>query len=131
MQWGRLNRVALFAFTRMAGSDPASTPRSPGTHAGSDALNPAKIAPFTLALLSEQAREVKSQVFVVRSKEFYLMSQRRTIRTARNDAGWTVGSCLAWGHPDVQAGVVPTGPVARRVQLIRSDGLRPRTLLSL
>ena len=58
-----------------------------------------KIAPFTLALLSDQAREVTGQIFGVRNNEIFLFSQPRPIRTMHNAEGWSVQSCVERAIP--------------------------------
>ncbi|ODV44502.1 3-hydroxyacyl-CoA dehydrogenase [Cupriavidus sp. UYMMa02A] len=95
----RSNCIAPFAFTRMVGSIPAETPEAKARMQVLMRMEPGKIAPFTLALLTDEARDVNGQIFGVRSNEIYLMSQPRPIRTAHNDAGWTVQSCVERAIP--------------------------------
>ncbi|RDK06050.1 3-hydroxyacyl-CoA dehydrogenase, partial [Cupriavidus lacunae] len=66
-----------------------------------------KIAPFTLALLSDQARHITGQIFGVRNNEIYLFSQPRPVRTAHNSEGWTVASCVERAIPMLQGSFTP------------------------
>ena len=95
----RSNCIAPFAFTRMVGSIPAETPEAKARMQVLMRMEPGKIAPFTLALLTDEAKDVNGQIFGVRSNEIYLMSQPRPIRTAHNDASWTVQSCVERAIP--------------------------------
>lgn len=90
----RSNLIAPFAFTRMVGSIPTSTPEQKERMKSLMTLEADKIAPFTLALLSDQGSGVTGQIFGVRNNEIYLFSQPRPIRTAHNSEGWTVQSCI-------------------------------------
>jgi NAD(P)-dependent dehydrogenase (short-subunit alcohol dehydrogenase family) len=103
----RSNCIAPFAFTRMVGSIPADTPEAQARMKIHMRMEPGKIAPFTLALLTDQAKDVNGQIFGVRSNEIYLMSQPRPIRTAHNDAGWTVESCLERAIPMFRPSLFP------------------------
>jgi len=90
----RSNLIAPFAFTRMVGSIPTDTPEQKERMKTLRTLEADKIAPFTLALLSDQAKEVSGQIFGVRNNEIYLFSQPRPIRTAHSGEGWTVQACI-------------------------------------
>ncbi|MFC4522565.1 SDR family NAD(P)-dependent oxidoreductase [Cupriavidus pinatubonensis] len=103
----RSNCIAPFAFTRMVGSIPANTPEAVERMKIHMRMEPGKIAPFTLALLTDQAKDVNGQIFGVRSNEIYLMSQPRPIRTAHNDQGWTVESCLERAIPMFRPSLFP------------------------
>ncbi|MEM5429226.1 SDR family NAD(P)-dependent oxidoreductase [Cupriavidus oxalaticus] len=103
----RSNCIAPFAFTRMVGSIPANTPEAEARMKIHMRMEPGKIAPFTLALLTDQAKDVNGQIFGVRSNEIYLISQPRPIRTAHNDQGWTVESCLERAIPMFRPSLFP------------------------
>ena len=47
------------------------------------------IAPFVVALASDEGKGVTGQIFGVRNNEIYLFSQPRPIRTAHTADGWT------------------------------------------
>ena len=103
----RSNLIAPFAFTRMVGSIPTDTPEQKERMKTLMTLEADKIAPFTLALLSDQARGVTGQIFGVRNNEIYLFSQPRPIRTAHNGEGWTVQSCIDRALPMFQPSLYP------------------------
>jgi NAD(P)-dependent dehydrogenase (short-subunit alcohol dehydrogenase family) len=103
----RSNCIAPFAFTRMVGSIPTNTPEAEARMKIHMRMEPGKIAPLTLALLTDQAKDVNGQIFGVRSNEIYLMSQPRPIRTAHNDQGWTVESCLERAIPMLRPSLFP------------------------
>ncbi|KJK21376.1 3-hydroxyacyl-CoA dehydrogenase [Burkholderiaceae bacterium 16] len=98
----RSNCIAPFAFTRMVGSIPTTTPEAAERMKINMTLEAGKIAPFTLALLSNQGKQITGQVFGVRNNEIYLFSQPRPIRTAHASEGWTVQSCIERAIPMLQ-----------------------------
>ena len=66
-----------------------------------------KIAPFTLALLTDGAQSVSGQIFGVRNNEIYLFSQPRPIRSAHASEGWTVESCVERAIPMLKGSFFP------------------------
>jgi NAD(P)-dependent dehydrogenase (short-subunit alcohol dehydrogenase family) len=103
----RSNCIAPFAFTRMVDSIPTNTPEAQARMKINMTLEAGKIAPFTLALLSDQGKHVTGQVFGVRNNEIYLFSQPRPIRTAHAGEGWTVQSCVERAIPMLQGSFYP------------------------
>ena len=85
----RSNAVAPFAWTRMVSSIPAETPEQQKRVDGLKKLVPERLAPFAVAICSDQAKNVTGQVFGVRNNEIYLFSQSRPIRTAHTSDQWT------------------------------------------
>ena len=85
----RSNAVAPFAWTRMVSSIPNETPEQQKRVEGLKKLVPERLAPFAVAICSDQAKHVTGQVFGVRNNEIYLFSQSRPIRTAHTADGWT------------------------------------------
>jgi NAD(P)-dependent dehydrogenase (short-subunit alcohol dehydrogenase family) len=85
----RSNAVAPFAWTRMVSSIPTDTPEQQQRVEGLKKLVPERLAPFAVAICSDQAKHVNGQVFGVRNNEIYLFSQSRPIRTAHTADGWT------------------------------------------
>lgn len=84
------NCIAPFAWTRMVGTIPTDTPEQQERVEGLKRMVPERIAPFTVALLSDAGRAaVNGQVFGVRNNEIYLFSQNRPIITAHTGDGWT------------------------------------------
>jgi NAD(P)-dependent dehydrogenase (short-subunit alcohol dehydrogenase family) len=98
----RSNCIAPFAFTRMVGSIPTDTPEKAARMKTLQTMEADKIAPFTLALLSDEAKHVNAQIFGVRNNEIFLFSQPRPIRTAHAGEGWTVRSCIERALPMFQ-----------------------------
>ncbi|RQR22034.1 SDR family NAD(P)-dependent oxidoreductase [Burkholderia sp. Bp9143] len=103
----RSNCIAPFAFTRMVGTIPTDTPEGEARMKINMRLEAAKIAPFTLALLSDGAKHVTGQIFGVRNNEVYLFSQPRPIRSAHASEGWTVQSCIDRAIPMLQGSFFP------------------------
>ncbi len=85
----RSNAVAPFAWTRMIDSIPSDTPEQKARVDGLKKLVPEKIAPFVVALASNEGQNVTGQIFGVRNNEIYLFSQPRPIKTAHTADGWT------------------------------------------
>lgn len=85
----RSNAVAPFAWTRMIDSIPTDTPAQQKRVEGLKKLDADKIAPFVVALCSDQGAHVTGQIFAVRNNEIFLFSQPRPIRTAHTADGWT------------------------------------------
>ncbi|CAJ95193.1 Dehydrogenase [Cupriavidus necator H16] len=103
----RSNCIAPFAFTRMVDSVPANTPEALERRKVNMRLEAGKIAPFTLALLADEAKHVNAQVFGVRNNEVFLFSQPRPIRSAHRSEGWTVQSCVEHAIPMLKSSFVP------------------------
>jgi NAD(P)-dependent dehydrogenase (short-subunit alcohol dehydrogenase family) len=85
----RSNAVAPFAWTRMIDSIPTDTPEQKKRVDTLKTLDANKIAPFVVALCSDQGASVTGQIFGVRNNEIFLFSQPRPIRTAHTADGWT------------------------------------------
>lgn len=85
----RSNAVAPFAWTRMIDSIPTDTPEQQKRVDGLKRLDADKIAPFVVALCSDQGATVTGQIFAVRNNEIFLFSQPRPIRAAHTADGWT------------------------------------------
>lgn len=85
----RSNAVAPFAWTRMIDSIPTDTPEQQKRVDGLKKLDANKIAPFVVALTSDEGAKVTGQIFGVRNNEIFLFSQPRPIRTAHTSDGWT------------------------------------------
>lgn len=95
----RSNCIAPFAFTRMLGAIPTDTPEGAERMKVNLRLEAGKIAPFTCALLTDDATDVTGQIFGVRGNEIFLFSQPRPIRSAHDGDGWTVEGCLERAIP--------------------------------
>jgi len=85
----RSNCVMPFAWSRLIGSLPEETPEEQQRVARFKSMDPEKIAPLTVFLCSELAREVTGQIFAARKNEVFLMSQSRPLRSLHRANGWT------------------------------------------
>jgi NAD(P)-dependent dehydrogenase (short-subunit alcohol dehydrogenase family) len=94
----RSNCIAPFAWTRMVGTIPA-TPENAARLEVAKKMTPDKVAPFTVALCSDAAKDVTGQIFGVRRNEIILFSQPRPIRTVHTAEGWTPQSCIDTALP--------------------------------
>jgi NAD(P)-dependent dehydrogenase (short-subunit alcohol dehydrogenase family) len=89
------NCIAPFAWTRMVGTIPTETPEQQKRVEGLKKMVPEKIAPFTVALLSDEGRKnVNAQIFGVRNNEIYFFSQNRPAVVAHDGDGWTPDSVI-------------------------------------
>ena len=103
----RSNCIAPFAFTRMVSSIPTDTPEGLARTKVNQQMEVAKIAPFTCALLTDEAKDVTGQIFGVRANEIFLFSQPRPIRSAHRSEGWTVDSCIDAALPMLKGSFYP------------------------
>ena len=103
----RSNCIAPFAWSRMIGSIPADTPQSRARVAALQAMTPEKIAPLAVYLASEEAAHVSGQIFAVRQKEIFLMSQPRPLRSVHRGEGWTPASIAAHAMPALAPDLCP------------------------
>jgi NAD(P)-dependent dehydrogenase (short-subunit alcohol dehydrogenase family) len=102
------NCIAPFAWTRMVGTIPTETPEQQKRVEGLKKMVPEKIAPFTIALLSEAGRaNVNGQIFGVRNNEIFFFSQSRPLRTAQADAGWTPETVIEQVFPMLKPSFYP------------------------
>jgi len=116
----RANAIAPFAWTRMTESVPAGDDaKSRARRENLRCLGPADCVPLAVYLLSDAARGINGQVFVVRGAEIVLFSLPRPARAARYPGGWTparVAEALegplrdAFVPLDVTADVFPYDP---------------------
>ncbi|HLY58184.1 MAG TPA: SDR family NAD(P)-dependent oxidoreductase [Stellaceae bacterium] len=102
------NCIAPFAWTRMVGTIPTDTPEQQKRVEGLKTMLPEKIAPFVVALLSEDGRKsVSGQIFGVRNNEIYFFSQNRPVRTAHTVEGWTPASVIDRVFPMLKPSFYP------------------------
>jgi NAD(P)-dependent dehydrogenase (short-subunit alcohol dehydrogenase family) len=95
----RSNCIAPFAFTRMTASIPTDSEENRRRVAVLQLMTAAKIAPFTVALMSDAAADVTGQIFGVRNNEIVLFTQPRPLRTTQTSDGWTPESCIKTALP--------------------------------
>ena len=86
----RSNCIAPFAWSRLIGTIPVSSPEmAREMEISKQRLTPERIAPLPVFLASDAASSVSGQIFAARSNEIYLISQPRVIRSVHRDGGWT------------------------------------------
>lgn len=102
------NCIAPFAWTRMVSTIPVDTPEQRERVEGLKKMDADKIAPFTIALLSDEGRRrVNGQIFGVRNNEIYFFSQNRPVQIAHNGDGWTVESAIERAFPMFEPHLYP------------------------
>ena len=85
----RSNCVVPFAWSRLVGTIPESTPEEKARLARARTLTPDKVAPLVVFLASDLSAGVTGQIFGARKNEVILISQPRPLRTMHRDGGWT------------------------------------------
>lgn len=85
----RSNCICPFAWGRMTGNIPASTPDQVARVEKLKQMTPEKNTPLAVYLASDDAGQVTGQVFAVRKNEILLMSQSRPLRSVQRQDGWT------------------------------------------
>jgi len=103
----RSNCIAPFAYTRMTATIPEDTEVNKARVAVLKRLGAAKIAPFTVSLMSDAAADVTGQVFAVRNNEIVLFTQHRPLRTTQTSDGWTPESCIQTALPALRPSMYP------------------------
>ncbi len=117
----RSNVIAPFAWTRMIESIPVKDEASAKRVARMrDAMRADQVAQLAVALCSDGAKHVSSQIFGVRGNEIVLFDQPRPIRSMADLTGWNpqkiLDTCLPAMAPDffaldATADVFPYDPV--------------------
>jgi NAD(P)-dependent dehydrogenase (short-subunit alcohol dehydrogenase family) len=101
----RSNVIAPFAWTRMIASIPVKDEAS-AQRVGrmKDAMRADQVAQLAVALCSDRAQHVSSQIFSVRGNEIVLFDQPRPIRSMADLSGWNpekiLDTCLPAMAPD-------------------------------
>lgn len=99
----RSNCISPFAWSRLIGTIPAETPQEKVRIERMQRMTTEKIAPLSVFLLSDAAKDVTSQIFAVRMNEIFLMSQSRPIRSVHRDEGWTPQTIAEHGMPALKS----------------------------
>ncbi|SMF66059.1 NAD(P)-dependent dehydrogenase, short-chain alcohol dehydrogenase family [Tistlia consotensis] len=103
----RSNCIAPFAWTRLVGTIPDATEEEKARVEGLKKLRPELIAPFPVALLSDDAKAVTGQVFGTRANEIFLFSQSRPVRSVHADGGWTPQTVIERAVPAMAPSFYP------------------------
>jgi NAD(P)-dependent dehydrogenase (short-subunit alcohol dehydrogenase family) len=88
----RSNCIAPFAWSRLIGTIPTSTPEEEARVERMKTMSADKIAPLVAFLASDASAEVTNQIFGVRKNEIILFSKPRPLRTMHKDGGWSAQS---------------------------------------
>ncbi|MBI3699854.1 MAG: SDR family oxidoreductase [Afipia sp.] len=99
----RSNCVSPFAWSRLIGTIPTETEEEKARVARMQQMGPEKIAPLSVFLLSDAAKDVTGQIFAVRMNEIFLMGQSRPIRSVHRAEGWTCKSLAEHGMPALKS----------------------------
>ncbi len=95
----RSNCISPFAWSRMIGSIPATTPEQMARVDKLRQMTPDKIAVMATALAADDASYVSGQIFAVRNNEIFLMGQSRPLRGMQRNEGWSAESVLEHALP--------------------------------
>ncbi len=117
----RSNIIAPFAWTRMIASIPVKDEESAQrVERMKNAMRADQVAQLAVALCSDKAKDVSSQIFGVRGNEIVLFDQPRPVRSMADLSGWTPEKILDTCLPamksdffglDASADVFPYDPV--------------------
>ena len=99
----RSNCVSPFAWSRLIGTIPTDSEAEQARVARMQQMGPEKIAPLSVYLLGDAAREVTGQIFAVRMNEIFLMSQSRPLRSIHRSEGWTPQTIAEHGMPALKS----------------------------
>jgi len=103
----RSNCIAPFAWSRMTSSIPANTPEEKDRVEKLKKMEPRKVAPMAVFLVSDAAAKVTGQIFGVRANEIMLFSQPRPIRSVHHMPEWTPEAIAEIGLPSMQSHLYP------------------------
>ncbi|MFV0300898.1 MAG: SDR family NAD(P)-dependent oxidoreductase [Paracoccus sp. (in: a-proteobacteria)] len=99
----RSNCICPFAWGRMTGNIPATTPDQIERVERLKQMTPDKNVPLAVFLASDDAAGVSGQVFATRMNEILLMSQSRPLRSVQREGGWTPESLRDHAVPALSA----------------------------
>jgi NAD(P)-dependent dehydrogenase (short-subunit alcohol dehydrogenase family) len=95
----RSNCISPFAWSRLIGTIPTETPEEKARVERMQRMTADKIAPLSVYLLGDAAKDVTGQIFAVRMNEIFLMGQSRPIRSVHRGEGWTPQTIAEQGMP--------------------------------
>ena len=108
----RSNCIAPFAWSRLVGNVPVTTPeRARQMELSRERMTAEKIAPLAVFLASDAAAEVSGQIFAARANEVYLVSQPRVIRSVHRSEGWTPKTVAETVLPSLRSAFYPLQPM--------------------
>ena len=108
----RSNCIAPFAWSRLVGNVPVTTPeKARQMELSKERLSAEKIAPLAVFLAGDAASEVSGQIFAARANEVYLVSQPRVIRSVHRSEGWTPKTVAEVVLPTLRGSFYPLQPM--------------------
>jgi NAD(P)-dependent dehydrogenase (short-subunit alcohol dehydrogenase family) len=106
----RCNCIAPVAWTRMTQSVPVKDEAQAQRRAQMAAsIRPDQPARFSVALVSDAAKDITGQIFGVSGENIILYSQPRPIQTESKAEGWTVETILSEAMPAMKDKFYPLG----------------------
>jgi NAD(P)-dependent dehydrogenase (short-subunit alcohol dehydrogenase family) len=103
----RSNCVSPFAWSRLIGTIPTETEAEKARVARMQGMGAEKIAPLSVSLLGEGAKDVTGQIFAVRMNEIFLMGQSRPVRSVQRSEGWTCATITNHAIPALKSSFYP------------------------
>lgn len=103
----RSNCISPFAWSRMIGAIPVTTPEQQARVDKLKEMTPEKIAPMAVYLASDAGSDVTGQIFAVRNNEIFLMGQSRPLRSSHRSEGWTPDTIANHGMPALKGSFYP------------------------
>ncbi|MDO8777756.1 MAG: SDR family oxidoreductase [Burkholderiaceae bacterium] len=105
----RSNCIAPHAFSRMIESVPGLSPEDQERYLEKrrQTTRPEQIAPLSVFLCSDAAKDVSGQIFGARGNEVYLYNQSRPVRTLHRAEGWTPGTLADMLVPSFRSSFTP------------------------
>ncbi len=103
----RSNCVSPFAWSRLIGTIPTETEAQKERVARIQQMGPEKIAPLSVFLLGDAAKDVTGQIFAVRMNEIFLMGQSRPLRSVHRADGWNCETIGEHAIPALKASFYP------------------------
>ena len=97
------NCISPFAWSRLIGTIPTSTPEEAARVERMKTMETGKIAPLAAFLMSDASADVSGQIFGVRANEIFLMGQSRPIRSVHRAEGWTPSTVASHAIPALKA----------------------------
>jgi hypothetical protein len=91
----------------MTSSIPANTPEEKDRVEKLKKMEPRKVAPMAVFLVSDAAAKVTGQIFGVRANEIMLFSQPRPIRSVHHMPEWTPEAIAEIALPSMQSHLYP------------------------
>ena len=98
-----VNAVQSSQQDRLIGTIPTETEEEKARVARMQQMGPEKIAPLSVFLLSDDAKDVTGQIFAVRMNEIFLMGQSRPLRSIHSAEGWTPQTIAEHGMPALKS----------------------------